>query len=62
MRYAPAGPGQRGAALTVALDHHRPDQEVFLCRPLPMVAGARPRLPVAGTPAGGIHLPGRFTG
>ncbi|WP_089157254.1 oxidoreductase [Micromonospora sp. NBS 11-29] len=52
-----AEPGERGDALTVALDHHRPGQEVYLCGPPPMVAGSRLRLLAAGVPAERIHLP-----
>ncbi|WBB75274.1 hypothetical protein O7602_07080 [Micromonospora sp. WMMD1128] len=52
-----AEPGERGDALTVALDHYRPGQEVYVCGPPPMVAGSRLRLLAAGVPAGRIHLP-----
>ncbi|MEU5943252.1 FAD-binding oxidoreductase [Micromonospora sp. NPDC047548] len=59
---AAAEPGERGDALTVALDHHRPGQEVYLCGPPAMVAGSRLRLLAAGVPAERIHLPDRFAG
>ncbi|TDB80283.1 oxidoreductase [Micromonospora sp. KC721] len=52
-----AEPGERGDALTVALDHYRPGQEVHLCGPPLMVAGSRLRLLAAGVPAERIHLP-----
>ncbi|WP_432899139.1 hypothetical protein ACQP1S_23310 [Micromonospora matsumotoense] len=41
----------------MALDHHRPGQEVYLCGPPLMVAGSRLRLLAAGVPAERIHLP-----
>ncbi|WP_043967220.1 oxidoreductase [Micromonospora haikouensis] len=52
-----AGAGERGDALTVALDHYRPGQEVYLCGPPPMLAGSRLRLLAAGVPAEHINLP-----
>ncbi|GAA4565663.1 FAD-binding oxidoreductase [Micromonospora coerulea] len=55
-----AEPGERGDALTVALDYHRPGQEVYLCGPPAMVAGSRLRLLAAGIPAERIHLPEEF--
>jgi NAD(P)H-flavin reductase len=55
-----AGPGERGDALTVALDHHRPDQHVYVCGPPLMLAGARLGLLAAGVPAERIHLPDRI--
>ncbi|MEV4810074.1 oxidoreductase [Micromonospora avicenniae] len=55
-----AEPGERGDALTVAMDHHRPGQEVYLCGPPVMVAGSRLRLLAAGVPAERIHLPDGF--
>lgn len=57
-----AEPGERGDALTVALDHHRPDQEVYVCGPPLMVAGSRLRLLAAGVPAERTHLPDGFPG
>ncbi|MFU8849922.1 oxidoreductase [Micromonospora sp. SL1-18] len=57
-----AEPGERGDALTVALDHYRAGQEVYLCGPPLMVAGSRLRLLAAGVPAERIHLPGWFAG
>ncbi|MGC4805732.1 FAD-binding oxidoreductase [Micromonospora sp. DT233] len=57
-----AEPGERGDALTVALEHHRPGQEVYLCGPPLMVAGSRLRLLAAGVPAERIHLPDQFVG
>ncbi|MEU3456450.1 oxidoreductase [Micromonospora sp. NPDC006766] len=57
-----AEPGARGDALTVALEHHRPGQEVYLCGPPPMVAGSRLRLLAAGVPAERVHLPDGFAG
>ncbi|MEV5818726.1 FAD-binding oxidoreductase [Micromonospora haikouensis] len=55
-----AGPAEQGDALTVALRHHTGGQEVHLCGPPPMVAGARLRLLAAGVPADRIHLPDTF--
>ncbi|MFC8850403.1 MULTISPECIES: FAD-binding oxidoreductase [unclassified Micromonospora] len=55
-----AGSAERGDALTVALRHHTAEQEVHLCGPPPMVAGARLRLLAAGVPADRIHLPDTF--
>ncbi|SCG43461.1 FAD-binding oxidoreductase [Micromonospora halophytica] len=52
-----AAPGEWGDALTVALDHLRPDQDVLLCGPPAMLAGSRLRLLAAGVPADRIHLP-----
>ncbi|WP_431885263.1 FAD-binding oxidoreductase [Micromonospora wenchangensis] len=52
-----ADPAERGDALTVALDHLRPDQHVYVCGPPPMLAGSRLRLLAAGVPADRIHLP-----
>lgn len=57
-----AEPGERGDALTVALDHYRPGQEVYLAGPPLMVAGSRLRLLAAGAPAERIHLPDGFPG
>ncbi|MEU8261261.1 oxidoreductase [Micromonospora sp. NPDC048999] len=57
-----AEPGARGDALTVAMEHHRPGQEVYLCGPPLMVAGSRLRLLAAGVPAERIHLPDGFAG
>ncbi|WP_433347815.1 FAD-binding oxidoreductase [Micromonospora sp. CA-111912] len=50
-------PDERGDAITVALRHHRPAQEVYACGPPAMVAGMRLRLLAAGVPADRIHLP-----
>ncbi|SBT54920.1 FAD-binding oxidoreductase [Micromonospora narathiwatensis] len=55
-----ADPGERGDALTVALDHLRPDQAVYACGPPAMRAGSRLRLLAAGVPAERIHLPERI--
>ncbi|MFG1953065.1 FAD-binding oxidoreductase [Micromonospora sp. NPDC048830] len=55
-----AEPGERGDAVTVALDHLRPDQDVYVCGPPPMLAGSRLRLLVAGVFAERIHLPERI--
>ncbi|WP_320065004.1 FAD-binding oxidoreductase [Micromonospora sp. RTGN7] len=52
-----AEPDEWGDALTVALRHHRPGQEVYACGPPAMVAGTRLRLLAAGVPANRIHLP-----
>ncbi|MCW3815844.1 FAD-binding oxidoreductase [Micromonospora sp. DR5-3] len=55
-----AEPGERGDALTVALDHLRPDQAVYVCGPPAMLAGSRLRLLAAGVPGERIHLPERI--
>ncbi|MEV6816643.1 FAD-binding oxidoreductase [Micromonospora sp. NPDC051296] len=55
-----AEPGERGDALTVALDHLRPDQAVYVCGPPAMLAGSRLRLLAAGVSAERIHLPNRI--
>ncbi|MEU2612143.1 FAD-binding oxidoreductase [Micromonospora sp. NPDC007271] len=55
-----AEPGERGDALTVALDHLRLDHEVYVCGPPAMLAGSRLRLLAAGVPAERIHLPERI--
>ncbi|WP_433537203.1 FAD-binding oxidoreductase [Micromonospora sp. CA-249363] len=56
-----AEPTERGDALTVALAHHRPDQDIYLCGPPGMLAGARARLLALGIPATLIHTPVTFT-
>lgn len=55
-----AEPDEEGDAVTVALRHHRPGQEVYVCGPPAMVAGSRLRLLAAGVPADRIHLPDEF--
>ncbi|MGW4498600.1 FAD-binding oxidoreductase [Micromonospora sp. NPDC004336] len=52
-----AEPAEQGDALTIALDRHRPDQDVHVCGPPSMLAGARLRLLAAGVPADRVHLP-----
>ncbi|MET8088565.1 hypothetical protein [Micromonospora sp. NPDC005220] len=52
-----AEPAERGDALTIALEHHRPDQDIYLCGPPAMLAAARSRLRALGIPATRIHLP-----
>lgn len=56
-----AEPAERGDALTVALDHLRPDQDVHVCGPPAMLAGSRLRLLAAGVPAARIRLPDRIS-
>ncbi|WP_406075330.1 FAD-binding oxidoreductase [Micromonospora sp. NBC_01638] len=56
-----AEPAEQGDALTMALDHHQPDQEIYLCGPPAMLAGARPRLLALGIPAARLHLPVGFS-
>ncbi|MET8467282.1 oxidoreductase, partial [Micromonospora zamorensis] len=56
-----AEPAEQGDALTIALDHHRPGQEIYLCGPPAMLTSARPRLLALGIPAASIHLPASFT-
>ncbi|SCL69077.1 NAD(P)H-flavin reductase [Micromonospora citrea] len=57
-----AAPAEQADALTMALDHHRPNQEVYVCGPPAMIAGARLRLLAAGVPAERIHLPDGYAG
>ncbi|MFJ8577232.1 FAD-binding oxidoreductase [Micromonospora sp. NPDC093277] len=52
--------GERGDALTVAVEYLRPDQAVYVCGPPAMLAGSRLRLHAAGVPAERIHLPERI--
>ncbi|MET8251420.1 FAD-binding oxidoreductase [Micromonospora sp. NPDC005197] len=56
-----AEPAEQGDALTIALDHHQPDQDVYVCGPPAMLAGARSRLLALGFPAARIHTPVTFT-
>ncbi|MEK8107936.1 FAD-binding oxidoreductase [Micromonospora sp. M12] len=56
-----AEPAEQGDALTIALDHHQPGQDIYLCGPPAMLAGARSRLLARGVPATRIHLPEGFT-
>ncbi|WP_433343600.1 FAD-binding oxidoreductase [Micromonospora sp. CA-111912] len=56
-----AEPAERGDALTVALDRHESGQEVYVCGPPAMLAGARLRLRAAGVPAARSRLPETFT-
>ncbi|MFF0150667.1 FAD-binding oxidoreductase [Micromonospora sp. NPDC005203] len=56
-----ADPAEQGDALTIALDHHQPGQDIYLCGPPAMVAGARSRLLTLGIPTARMHLPERFT-
>ncbi|GIJ19815.1 FAD-binding oxidoreductase [Micromonospora lutea] len=53
-------PAEQGDALTLALYHHRPGQNVHVCGPPAMLDVARHRLPAAGIPANRIHLPDRI--
>ncbi|MEU1585555.1 FAD-binding oxidoreductase [Micromonospora sp. NPDC005710] len=55
-----AEPAEQGDALTIALDHHQPGQDIYLCGPPAMLAAARPGLCAFGIPAARIHLPGSF--
>ncbi|TNH22080.1 oxidoreductase [Micromonospora orduensis] len=57
---AGAAPAERGDALTIALDLHQPGQDVYVCGPPAMLAGARRRMRAAGIPAARIHLPEGF--
>lgn len=52
-----AEPAERGDALTIALDHLRPDQDVYVCGPPAMLAASRLRLLAAGVSADRVHLP-----
>ncbi|WFE67112.1 FAD-binding oxidoreductase [Micromonospora sp. WMMD714] len=52
-----AAPAERGDALTVALRHHRPHDQVYVCGPPAMLDDARRRLPLAGVPEDRLHLP-----
>ncbi|MHA4946915.1 FAD-binding oxidoreductase [Micromonospora sp. SD19] len=55
-----AEPAERGDALTIALEHHQPGHDIYLCGPPAMVASAPPRLLALGVPASRIHLPKGF--
>ncbi|MEU8162447.1 FAD-binding oxidoreductase [Micromonospora parva] len=55
-----AEPAERGDALTIALEHHQPDQDIYLCGPPAMLARARPLLLALGVPAARLHLPKGF--
>ncbi|MEU2166902.1 FAD-binding oxidoreductase [Micromonospora chersina] len=55
-----AEPGERGDALTVALDHLCGEQQIYVCGPPAMLAGSRLRLLAAGVPGERIHLPDRI--
>ncbi|MCZ7376680.1 FAD-binding oxidoreductase [Micromonospora sp. WMMC250] len=55
-----AEPAEQGDALTIALRHYEPGQEVYLCGPSAMLAAARPRLRALGIPAARIHVAGSF--
>ncbi|MFJ2085228.1 hypothetical protein ACIOBK_22085 [Micromonospora chokoriensis] len=55
-----AEPAEQGDALTIALRHHVPGQEIYLCGPPAMLAGARSRLLALGIPAARIHMAGSF--
>lgn len=57
-----AEPAEQGDALTVALDHHQPGHDSYVCGPPPMLADARLRLPAAGVPGDRIRLPWRWAG
>ncbi|MEU8184768.1 FAD-binding oxidoreductase [Micromonospora sp. NPDC049047] len=57
-----AEPAEQGDALTIALDHHQPGQDIYLCGPPAMLARARSRLLAVGVPATHIHLPTSFIG
>ncbi|MEV0805326.1 FAD-binding oxidoreductase [Micromonospora sp. NPDC050200] len=48
---------ERGDALTIAENHHRQGQDVLVCGPPAMLAGARLRLLAAGVLDDRIHLP-----
>ncbi|WP_422738492.1 FAD-binding oxidoreductase [Micromonospora sp. WMMD729] len=56
-----AEPAEQGGALTVALDHHQPGQDIYVCGPPAMVADARSRLCALNIPSTPIHLPEGFT-
>jgi NAD(P)H-flavin reductase len=56
-----AEPAEQGDALTIALDHHRPDQDVYVCGPPAMLACARARLLALGIPSRRSHTPVIFT-
>ncbi|MGC4867458.1 FAD-binding oxidoreductase [Micromonospora sp. DT53] len=56
-----AEPAERGDALTIALEHHQPGQDIYLCGPPAMLVDARARLLARSNSAGRIHLPSSFT-
>ncbi|MEW2142469.1 FAD-binding oxidoreductase [Micromonospora vinacea] len=55
-----AEPAEQGEAVTIALEHHQPGQDIYLCGPPAMLAGAWPRLRALGFPAARVHLPKSF--
>ncbi|SCE67747.1 FAD-binding oxidoreductase [Micromonospora chokoriensis] len=55
-----AEPAERGDALTIALRHYEPGQEIYLCGPPTMLAAGRSRLLALGIPAARIHVAGSF--
>ncbi|GHJ09957.1 hypothetical protein TPA0907_43240 [Micromonospora humidisoli] len=52
-----AHPTEQGDALTTALRHHQPHQQVYVCGPPAMLDDARRWLPLAGVPVDRLHLP-----
>ncbi|MGW5575946.1 FAD-binding oxidoreductase [Micromonospora chokoriensis] len=55
-----AEPAEQGDALTIAVRHHVPGREIYLCGPPTMLAGARSRLRALGVPAAHIHVADSF--
>lgn len=53
-------PAAQGDLLSVALNHHRPGQVVFVSGPPGLVETARQRLPLAGVPSDRLHLATTF--
>ncbi|GAB2940654.1 hypothetical protein GCM10027280_31460 [Micromonospora polyrhachis] len=53
-------PEERGDALSLAVAHYRPGQEVYVCGPPAMNRTALLRLLVAGVPAERIYLPDEY--
>ncbi|MFJ6149337.1 FAD-binding oxidoreductase [Micromonospora profundi] len=53
-----AEPAEQGDVLTIALDLHHPDQEIYVCGPPAMLAAARSRLRALGIAR--VHLPNVF--
>ncbi|WP_433228729.1 FAD-binding oxidoreductase [Micromonospora sp. CA-248260] len=52
-----AAPAEQGDALTLALRHHRPHHQVYVCGPPALLDDARRQLPLAGVPVDRLHLP-----
>ncbi|MBO4163127.1 FAD-binding oxidoreductase [Micromonospora antibiotica] len=52
-----AAPAEQGDALTLALYHHQPHHQVYVCGPPALLDDARRWLPLAGVPEDRLRLP-----